>query len=77
MIYKDIESGVERDMLKETFDKMPKRDRQIAELRFGLFGHEEKTQKEIAEMLGISQSYISRLEKKIIGRLKKDIAKLV
>lgn len=77
VIYKNVECGVEREILKESFDRLPLRERQIAELRFGLFGTEEKTQKEIAEMLGISQSYISRLEKKIINRLKKDISKMV
>ncbi|HPD02672.1 MAG TPA: RNA polymerase sporulation sigma factor SigE [Eubacteriales bacterium] len=77
IIYREVESSAEREMLKLTFDKLPERDRKIVALRFGLYGEEEKTQKEIAEMMGISQSYISRLEKKIVSKLKKEIAKLV
>ena len=73
VIYKDIESAVEQDMLKESFKKLGERERTIMELRFGLMGREERTQKEIADMMGISQSYISRLEKKILLRLKKEI----
>ena len=76
-IYKDVETATEKEMLKESFEKLPERERKILSLRSGLFGSEEKTQKEIADMLGISQSYISRLEKKIVSRLKKDISKLV
>ncbi|HPG92886.1 MAG TPA: sigma factor-like helix-turn-helix DNA-binding protein, partial [Clostridia bacterium] len=56
---------------------LSKREQQIIFMRFGINGREEKTQKEVADLLGISQSYISRLEKKIIGRLKKEIAKLI
>ncbi|MDE6060779.1 MAG: sigma-70 family RNA polymerase sigma factor [Clostridia bacterium] len=63
-------------MLKETFDKLPERERQILELRFGLYGKDEMTQKEIADMMGISQSYISRIEKKIVSNLKKNMQKL-
>lgn len=73
VIYKDIESAVERDMLRQSFMKLGERERTIMELRFGLMGREERTQKEIADMMGISQSYISRLEKKILLRLRKDI----
>ena len=75
-IYNDIEAGSEKEMLAKTFDKLPLREKEIVEMRFGLGGKEEKTQKEIAEMMGISQSYISRLEKKIVAKLKKEIAKL-
>lgn len=75
-IYKDVELSAEKEMLRETFSRLPERERQIVELRFGLDGKEEMTQKEIAEMMGISQSYISRLEKKIVSSLKKEIAKL-
>ena len=64
------------DQAKETFSKLGKRDREIVRKRFGLDGEEEMTQKEIAEMMGISQSYISRLEKKILVQLKKEILKL-
>ena len=63
-------------MLRATFSKLGARERQIVELRFGLDGKDEMTQKEIADMMGISQSYISRLEKKIISQLKKEILKL-
>ncbi len=75
-IYKDVELSAEKEMLRESFEHLPERERQIVELRFGLYGKEEMTQKEIAEMMGISQSYISRLEKKIVNNLKKDISKL-
>lgn len=75
-VYNDVELSSEKEMLRESFNHLPERERQIAELRFGLYGKEEMTQKEIAEMMGISQSYISRLEKKIVANLKKDIAKL-
>jgi RNA polymerase sporulation-specific sigma factor len=76
IIYKNIESSVERDMLIESMSKLSPRERLIVRMRFGLLGTDEKTQKEIAEMMGISQSYISRLEKKIISRLKKEMTKL-
>ena len=56
---------------------LSEREKEIVKLRFGLFGVKEKTQKEVADMLGISQSYISRLEKKIIKRLKKEMTKMV
>ena len=75
-VYKDVEQSAEREMLMESFSRLPERERRIVELRFGLGGKEEMTQKEIAEMMGISQSYISRLEKKIVSSLKKEIAKL-
>ena len=76
-VYKIIENGVESDLLQEALSRLNKREKEIMELRYGLNGVEEKTQKEVADMLGISQSYISRLEKKIIGRLKKEFAKMV
>ena len=76
-VYKDVESGVERDLLRGALKKLPERDRRIMNLRFGLDGREEMTQKDVAELLGISQSYISRLEKKIIAKLKSEIGKLV
>lgn len=77
VIYKDIEDEVERKLLIKAVSKLNKRERAIIELRFGLNNEngEELTQKEVADMLGISQSYISRLEKKIIGRLKKEMVK--
>ena len=75
-IYKDVEQSAEKEMLRESFSRLPERERLIVEMRFGLGGREEMTQKEIAEMMGISQSYISRLEKKIVASLKREIAKL-
>ena len=77
IVYKKIETGVETALLTEALKKLNEREREIMELRYGLNGDEEKTQKEVAELLGISQSYISRLEKKIIGRLQKEFAKMV
>lgn len=76
-VYKDIEQGVEKRLLDESIKKLSKREQQIVNLRFGLNGNEELTQKEVADLMGISQSYISRLEKKIISRLKREISKLV
>lgn len=76
-VYKKIENGVENELLKTALDKLGGREREIMQLRYGLDGQEEKTQKEVADMLGISQSYISRLEKKIIGRLKKEFSKMI
>lgn len=75
-VYNKVEASDEKAILKSTFDKLPERERQILELRFGLYGKDEMTQKEIADMMGISQSYISRLEKKIVDNLKKDMLKL-
>ena len=75
IVYKDIETGVEKEMLKEAIAKLKPREKQIMELRFGLGGEDELTQKEVADMLGISQSYISRLEKKIVERLRKEFLK--
>jgi len=78
VIYKDIEEEVDRDLLNLAMDRLSKREKRIVELRFGLVnGGNEMTQKEVADMLGISQSYISRLEKKIILRLRKEITKMV
>ncbi len=76
-VYGGIESSVEKDLLKEALRKLPERERKIMYMRFGLGGKEEMTQKDVADSLGISQSYISRLEKKIIERLKREISKLV
>ncbi|MGB9779996.1 RNA polymerase sporulation sigma factor SigE [Caldanaerobacter sp.] len=76
-VYKYIEDEVERELLTSALKKLPEREKKIIRLRFGLEGGAEKTQKEVADMLGISQSYISRLEKKILKRLKKEMNKLV
>ncbi|MBR5250519.1 MAG: sigma-70 family RNA polymerase sigma factor, partial [Clostridia bacterium] len=75
IIFKNIETTVEKQLLCEGLKKLSERERQIVGLRFGLNGGQEFTQKEVADLLGISQSYISRLEKKIISRLKKEISK--
>ena len=75
-VYGKVENGVERELLRAAVEKLPEREKQIVCLRFGLNGKEERTQKELADMLGISQSYISRLEKKIIDRLKTEISKM-
>ena len=77
VIYRDIENEVERKLLNKAINKLSAREKKIVELRFGINSEdgEEKTQKEVAELLGISQSYISRLEKKIIRRLKKEIVR--
>lgn len=77
IISKEIEDETDRQLLYGAIAKLGKRERTIMELRFGLGGGDEKTQKEVADLLGISQSYISRLEKKIIQRLKKEISKLI
>ena len=74
-INKEMEKSSEKKILWEAIKKLNMREQKIMELRFGLTGQEENTQKEVADMLGISQSYISRIEKKILSRLKKDLAK--
>ena len=76
-VYGDIESSAEKELLKDALKKLSERERKIMFLRFGLNGGEEMTQKDVADLLGISQSYISRLEKKIIQRLRKEISKMV
>ncbi|MBR6703324.1 MAG: RNA polymerase sporulation sigma factor SigE [Clostridia bacterium] len=75
-VYGELELNAEKEQLKEALKKLSERERKIMFLRFGLGGGEEMTQKDVADLLGISQSYISRLEKKIILRLKKEIAKM-
>ncbi len=77
IVYKKIESGVESELLGIALTKLNDKERKIMRLRYGLSGGKEKTQKEVADMLGISQSYISRLEKKIITRLQKEFSKMV
>ena len=75
--YKKLEEAHEQEMLKKVVDALPERERNIIVLRYGLCGNDELTQKEVADLLGISQSYISRLEKKILTKLKKELTKLV
>ena len=70
IVTKGLEDETERKLLYEEINKLNKRDKQIMILRYGLFNHEEMTQKDVADLLGISQSYISRIEKKVIRRLK-------
>lgn len=73
VIFKNIERAVDNQLIKESIRKLNKREKVIMELRFGFISGKEKTQKEVADMLGISQSYISRLEKKIIAKMKKEM----
>ena len=75
-VMRPIEDDVDRQLLARAIALLSERERQIITLRFGLGEREEKTQKEVADLMGISQSYISRLEKRIIGRLKKEIIKM-
>ena len=76
VVMRPIEEDVERDLLAAAINDLSPRDKQLITLRFGLGGGKEQTQKEVADQLGISQSYISRLEKRIISRLKKEILRL-
>jgi RNA polymerase sporulation-specific sigma factor len=76
MIYKKIEGEVEKSLLWQAMHKLNTREKIIIQLRFGLNDGDEKTQKEVADILGISQSYISRLEKRILKRLKREIRKI-
>ena len=77
IVYKEIETDVERSLIEGAVDQLPPRDRKIITMRFGLGGCEENTQKQVADSLGISQSYISRLEKRIINRLRRDVQRLL
>ncbi|MFS8541699.1 MAG: sigma-70 family RNA polymerase sigma factor, partial [Tissierellales bacterium] len=76
-IFKVLEEEVDKELLNQAIGRLSGREKIIVELRFGLKNGKEKTQKEVADMLGISQSYISRLEKRIIKRLKKEMVKLM
>lgn len=76
-VYNLIEDEVDKQLLFLALKNLNEREKEIVRLRFGLSGNSEKTQKEVADILGISQSYISRLEKKIINRLKKEINKMI
>ena len=76
LVMQPIEADVDRKLLWDAVDKLSERERTIITLRFGLNGKQEKTQKEVADLPGISQSYISRLEKRIIARLKREILKM-
>lgn len=76
LVMQPIEADVDRKLLWDAVGKLSERERTIITLRFGLDGRPEQTQKEVADLLGISQSYISRLEKRIIARLKREILKM-
>lgn len=77
IIFKYLEEEVDKTLLSEAIEKLSNREKTIVELRFGLTSGMEKTQKEVADLLGISQSYISRLEKRIIKRLRKEMGRLL
>ena len=76
-VMRPIEADVDRKLLQDAIGKLSDREKQIITMRFGLDGRPERTQKEVADLLGISQSYISRLEKRIISRLKKEILRML
>ncbi|MFZ2539169.1 MAG: RNA polymerase sporulation sigma factor SigE [Oscillospiraceae bacterium] len=76
-VNKELECEVERDLLIACVNKLNEREKRIMVMRFGLNGEQEKTQKEVADLIGISQSYISRLEKRIIKRLKLEFEKVM
>lgn len=75
-VMRPIEADVDRQLLDAAIAKLSQREQEIIVLRFGLRGNREQTQKEVADRLGISQSYISRLEKRIINRLRRDILRM-
>lgn len=77
IVMRPLEEQSDRNSLYEAVTHLSQRERRIVELRFGLYGGEEKTQKQVADLMGISQSYISRLEKRIIKRLQKDMVRTV
>lgn len=76
-VFQGIEGEVDRELLASALTRLSERERQIMVLRFGLMGESERTQKQVADMMGISQSYISRLEKRIILRLRRDIGRMM
>ena len=73
MVFRPLEDDVDLHLLRKAVQELPEREREIVIMRFGLNGHQEQTQKDVAHKLGISQSYISRLEKRIMLRLRKEI----
>jgi len=75
LIFRPLEEDVDMHVLRQALDQLPEREREIVLMRYGLYGHKELTQKEIAQKMGISQSYISRLEKRIMLRLRKEFLK--
>ena len=77
VVYQDIENEVDKQLLSIALEHLSDREKNIMKLRFGMGSGNSKTQKEVADMMGISQSYISRLEKRIIQRMKKDITRMI
>ena len=77
VVMRPIEADVDRKLLRDAVAKLSGREQEIITMRFGLDGREERTQKEVADVMGISQSYISRLEKRIIARLKKEMLRMM
>ena len=77
VVFRGLEEDVDIQCLRQALQKLPEREKEIVTMRYGLQGRQELTQKEVAQQMGISQSYISRLEKKIIRRLKTDLEKVV
>ena len=77
IVMRPLEDDVDHQLLRQALGRLPEREKQIVSMRFGLGGRREKTQKEVADMLGISQSYISRLEKRIIDRLRHEMLRLL
>jgi len=76
LVYRHMDDKVEKQLLRSALDRLPRREKQIMQLRFGLNTGREMTQKEVADQLGISQSYISRLEKRILARLNTELTRL-
>lgn len=77
VVMRPLEENVDLQLLREALERLPERERNIVTLRYGLSGHKEMTQKEVADDLGISQSYISRLEKRIMVRLRREILRQI
>lgn len=76
-VLRPIEEDVDRQLLHQALARLPEREKRIVEMRYGLGGRQEKTQKEVADLMGISQSYISRLEKRIMLRLRHEIGRQI
>lgn len=76
VVFHDAEEEADKNILYECTERLPEREKQIIKMRFGLFGIQKRTQKEIADIMGISQSYISRIEKKVVYKLRREISKM-
>ena len=77
IVMRPLEDDVDHQLLRQALGRLPEREKQIVSMRFGLGGRQEKTQKEVADIMGISQSYISRLEKRIMVRLRREITRQI